>query len=46
MEIIVECGEFLTGKDRMTIGRILENLGLAGMDSQAIQQFLETGRRE
>jgi opine dehydrogenase len=43
METIVKLGEFLTGKDLTTTGRTLENLGLAGMDPRAIQQYIETG---
>ncbi len=35
----------LIGKDLTTTGRTLENLGLAGMNSRAIQQFLETGKK-
>jgi opine dehydrogenase len=43
METVIKLGEFLTGKDLTSAGRTLENLGLAGMTLQEIQEYIETG---
>jgi opine dehydrogenase len=43
METIIKLGEFLTGKDLMSSARTLENLGLAGMTVEQIQEYMETG---
>jgi opine dehydrogenase len=44
METVIKLGEFLTGKDLTTSGRTLENLGLAGMTLEEIQEYIETGK--
>jgi len=43
METVIKLGEFLTGRDLTTSGRTLENLGLAGMTLEKIQEYVETG---
>ena len=43
METVIKLGEFLIGKDFTASGRNLENLGLAAMSVEDIQDYIETG---
>lgn len=45
METIVKLGEFLLGENYFANGRTLENLGLAGMSSEELERYVQTGER-
>ncbi|WP_176461868.1 NAD/NADP octopine/nopaline dehydrogenase family protein [Anaeromicrobium sediminis] len=46
MATIIELGEYLLDKDFTTTGRTVENVGLSGMTSEEIINYVQTGKRE
>jgi len=45
METVAKLGGFLLGEDYFANGRTLENLGLAGMSSEDLKRYVQTGDR-
>ena len=45
MQLIAKLGEYILHEDFVSTGRTLSNLGLAGMNKEQFEHFLETGEK-